>query len=93
MVENPSANAGDLSSIPGSGRSPGDRNGNPPVFLPKKSHRLRNLVGHSPNCLLMALFSTWEKAKLELLETKLIYHLHPTVASRRNTGTKVRDAG
>ena len=29
MVKNPSANAGDLSLIPGSGRSPGDRNGNP----------------------------------------------------------------
>ena len=28
VVENPPANAGDLSSIPGSGRSPGGGNGN-----------------------------------------------------------------
>ena len=27
-VENPPANAGDAGSIPGSGRSPGERNGN-----------------------------------------------------------------
>ena len=29
MVKNPTANAGDIGSIPGSGRSPGERNGNP----------------------------------------------------------------
>ena len=29
VVKNPSANAGDASSIPGSGRSPGEGNGNP----------------------------------------------------------------
>ena len=29
MVDNSPANAGDLSSIPGSGRSPGEGNGNP----------------------------------------------------------------
>ena len=29
MVKNPPANAGDTSSIPGSGRSPGEENGNP----------------------------------------------------------------
>ena len=28
-VKNPPANAGDTSSIPGSGRSPGEENGNP----------------------------------------------------------------
>ena len=28
-VKNPSANAGDMGSIPGSGRSPGEGNGNP----------------------------------------------------------------
>ena len=30
--------AGDASSIPGSGRSPGEGNGNPLVFLPGKVH-------------------------------------------------------
>ena len=29
MVKNPPANAGDVGSSPGSGRSPGERNGNP----------------------------------------------------------------
>ena len=29
MIKNPPANAGDLCSIPGSGRSPGEGNGNP----------------------------------------------------------------
>ena len=44
------SNAGDLGSIPGSGRSPGEGNGNPltPVFLPGESHGQRSLVGYSP---------------------------------------------
>ena len=53
------SNAGDLGSIPGSGRSPGEGNGNPlipwrrkwqptPVFLPGESHGRRSLVGYSP---------------------------------------------
>ena len=41
--------AGDLDLIPGSGRSPGEGKGNPiPVFLPRKSHGQRSLVGYSP---------------------------------------------
>ena len=41
-------NAGDPGSIPESGRSPGEGNGNPtPVFLPGKSHGQRSLVGYS----------------------------------------------
>jgi len=39
-------NAGDLDSIPGLGRSPGEGNGNP--LLPGKSHGWRSLVGYSP---------------------------------------------
>ena len=40
---------GDLCSIPGSGRSPGEGNGKPtPVFLPGKSHGWRSLVGYGP---------------------------------------------
>ena len=42
-------NAGDLGSISGSGRSPGEANGNSPphlpVLLPGKSHGQRGLVG------------------------------------------------
>ena len=39
---------GDPGSIPGLGRSPGEGNGNPLVFLPGKSHRWRSLVNYSP---------------------------------------------
>ena len=49
-------NAGDPGSIPGSGRSPGEGNGNPlqywqtlsSIFLPGKSHGQRSLVAYSP---------------------------------------------
>ena len=39
-------NAGDLGSISGSGRSPGEGNGNP--LLPGESLGQRSLVGYSP---------------------------------------------
>ena len=42
-------NAGDSGSIPGSGRSLGEGNGNSlQLFLPGKSYRQRNLAGYSP---------------------------------------------
>ena len=42
-------NAGDMSSIPGSGRSPGEKKWQPtPVFLPGKPHGQWSLVGYSP---------------------------------------------
>ena len=42
-------NAGDLGLIPGSGRSPGEGNGNPlQLLLPGESHGGRSLVGYSP---------------------------------------------
>ena len=42
-------NVGDLSSIPGLGRSPGGGKWQPtPVFLPGESHGWRSLVGYSP---------------------------------------------
>ena len=52
VVKNPPAKAGaakDVGSIPGLGRSPGKGNGNPlrSVFLPRKPHGQRNLVGYS----------------------------------------------
>ena len=41
-------NAGDLGSIPGSGRSPGEGNGNPLQFsCLKNPHGQRSLVGYS----------------------------------------------
>ena len=47
-VKNPPANAGDSSSIPRLGRSPGEGKWQPtPVFLPGKSHGQRSLVGYT----------------------------------------------
>ena len=41
-------NAGDAGLTPGSGRSPGEGNGNSlQYFLPGESHGLRSLVGYS----------------------------------------------
>ena len=49
MIKNPPASAGDMGSIPESGRSLGRGHGNPlPVFLPGESHGQRNLAGYSP---------------------------------------------
>ena len=49
MAKDTPANGGDVSRIPGLGRSPGEVNGNPaPVFLPGESHGQRNLAGYSP---------------------------------------------
>ena len=52
VVKNPPAStvdAGDLGSIPGSGKSPGEGNSYPtPVFLPGEFYGQRRLVGYSP---------------------------------------------
>ena len=41
--------AGDVGMIPGSGKSPGERNDNPnPVSLSVKSHGQKSLAGYSP---------------------------------------------
>ena len=48
-IKNPPANAGDVGSIPGLGRSPGEGNGNPLQYsCLGKSHRQRSLVGYCP---------------------------------------------
>ena len=46
MVKNLPANAEDMGSIPGLGRSPGEGNGN--LLLPGKSHEQRSLAGYGP---------------------------------------------
>ena len=59
-------NAGDLGSIPGLGRSPGERNGNPLEYsCPKKSHVWRSLVGYSP----------WGHKESDTIE-QLYFHFH-----------------
>ena len=45
VAKNPSANAGDVGSISGWRRSPGEGN---PVVLPGESHGQRSLVGYRP---------------------------------------------
>ena len=50
---------GDMGSIPGSGRSPGEGNGNPLQYsCPEKSHGQRSLVGYSP----------WDGKELDMTE-------------------------
>ena len=41
-------NVGDPGSIPGSGRSPGEGNGNLPVFLSGEFHGQKSLAGYNP---------------------------------------------
>ena len=51
MVKNLPANTGDMDSVPGSGRSPGEGNGNPSSpssILTEKFHGQKSLVGYSP---------------------------------------------
>ena len=48
-VKNPSASTGDAGSNPGSGRSPGEGNGNPLQYSCLGNPMDRGLVGYSPN--------------------------------------------
>ena len=64
-------NAGDLSLIPGLGRSPREENGNPtPLFLPGESHGWRSLVGYSPRVRKES--DMTERLKFQLSCTRLI---------------------
>ena len=61
VVKNPSASVGDAGDegwIPGWGRSPGRKWQPTPVFLPRKSHGQRSLVG----------YSTWGHKELDTTE-------------------------
>ena len=48
VVKNPPANAGDVGLIPGSGRSPGEGNGNPLQYSCLENLMDRNVAGYSP---------------------------------------------
>ena len=48
LVKNLPASVGDMGSIPGSGRSLGEGNGNPLQYSCKKVHGQRSLVGYNP---------------------------------------------
>ena len=56
--------AGDPASIPGSGRSPGEGNGNP-ALLPGKSYGWRSLIGYRP----------WGHKESDMTE-RLHFHFH-----------------
>ena len=61
-------NAGDLGSIPGSGKSPGEGKWQPtPLLLPGESHGGRSLVG----------YSRWGRKELDTTE-RLQFHFHFT---------------
>ena len=47
MVKNLPANTGDVGSVPGSGRAPGEGNGNPLQCSPGESHGQRSLSGYN----------------------------------------------
>ena len=66
-------NAGDLGLIPGLGKSPGERSGNPGL-LPGKSHGQRSLVGYSP----------WGRKESDTTEQIHFTSLHFTLLSRSN---------
>ena len=57
-------NAGEVGSIPGSGKSPGGRNGNP---YPVLSHGLRSLVGYGPWECSRTRLSDWAHMHVALL--------------------------
>ena len=57
------ADAGDMGSIPGLGRYPGEGNGNPLQYSCLETHGQRSLAGHSP-------WSRKESNMTELLSTR-----------------------
>ena len=65
-------NAGDLDSIPGSGRSPGEGNGNSLQYsCPGESHGGKSLVGYSP----------WGCKESDMTE-QLHFHFHFSCGTR-----------
>ena len=48
IVKNPPANVGDMGSIPGSERFPGEGNGNPLQYFHLGNLRQKSLAGYSP---------------------------------------------
>ena len=66
-------NVGDLGSIPGLGRSPGEGHGHPlQVFLPGESHGQRSLVGYSP----------WDRKESDTTE-RLHFHFQRMIKKPR----------
>ena len=78
VVKNPPADTGDADSIPGSGRSPGERNGNPLQYSCLKNPMDRGAwwatvhgaqrVGHDP---------ATEQQQIAQFQQPLFFHLYP----------------
>ena len=76
MVKNPSANAGDVGLIPGSGRSPGERNGTQMQYsCPENPDGQRSLVSYSHGA-----------AKSQTQLKRLSMHAHVTEPPRGLNG-------
>ena len=74
--------AGDPGSIPGSGRSPGEGNGNP-ALLPGKSYGWRSLIGYRP----------WGRQESDTTE-RLHFHFHcSSIAPSLNSQVPQLSAG
>ena len=67
QVKASASNAGDPGSIPGSGRSPGEGNGNPLQYSCQgESHGWRSLVGYSP----------WGRKESDATELQVEIHIY-----------------
>ena len=75
MIKHLPANAGDVGSIPGLGRSPGEGHLTP-VIVPGKLHGQRSLVGYSPWG-----HESWTRSGTE--------HTHFSKAFKRKTQMKI----
>ena len=74
---------GDLGSIPGSGRFPGEGNGKTtPVFLPGESHGQRSLGGYSP----------WGCKGSDTTEQLPLSHFHKVTSVAGLEATEVRNS-
>ena len=71
-------NVGDVGSIPGSGRSSGEGNGNPPpILLLGKSHGRRSLLG----------FILWGRKESDMTE-KLHFTSYSSITEKQTTQSK-----
>ena len=84
VLKSPPANAGDArdtGSIPGSGRSPGERKWQPtPVFLPEISHGQRSLAGYSPWSL-----KEWDMTEHAACKSSLVIRMKRVFRIREGT--------
>ena len=84
-------NAGDLVSVPGLRRSPGEGNGIPtPVFLPRESHRQRATVHENEKSwtrLSNSHFERKKKTEISTVQFSSVTHLCPTLCDPMNCST------